>query len=407
MTAPHDLQPGSAGPAAPPVPPRPIHRAPPLLDTATVLVLQDAVRASLRMDRGQDPGWTWSRHAEREFRRAAWGHHVSGLIARHSTQLGLPAQLGDGIAGDADRVALKSLAHAGLLRQVHLRLAATGIPALFVKGLAIEAQTGRQLGERGGGDIDVWVSPHHVVAAVEALGPEWALPDGYPKPGASWAWRHWLRWGSELPLLGPITVDLHWHLHGVRANLPDFAEAWASRTEVIVAGQPVPTLSRLHALAHACRHAETDHWRILRSLVDIHLLLASAENTIVPAGRTIAVVDRSIGLPHGPTATNLSARCWASALEEQRHLGDHATRIEQLPRSAYLKRVLGRFDWHSRRPGHDAMRLLWFLAVAPPHESGRITTASTARGVVTGFGQRITYECRRSRRERPPQIPST
>jgi len=380
----------------------------PLLDLTTVRMLHQAVRAGLRLEAGLDPQWSWTGHAEREFLRAARGHHVCGLIASHSAALGMPAGLRGGLARTAERVALTSLAHAGLLRQVRDRLAAAAIPALFVKGLAVEAQTGRQLGDRGAGDLDVWVPAEHVEAAIAALEPDWALPDGYPRPGPSWAWRHWLRWGSELPLLGPITVDLHWQLHCVRDNLPDFPAAWAAREEVVVGHHALPTLSRGHAVAHACRHAQTDRWRVLRSLVDIHLLLAVAGDRpegAPPAlpGRTIAVVDRSIGLPRGVrAAASLPARRWAAVLDEQRHLGTHADRIQLLSRPAYLRRVLGRLRGAGRRPMHDALGLLWFLALAPPHESGRITTTSTTLGVGQGLSQRIRYERARAGRRTVP-----
>lgn len=106
-----------------------------------------------------------------------------------------------------------------------------------------------------------------------ALSPLWRIPDGYPTPGPSWAWRHCLRWGSEMPLRGPITIDLHWELRSIASDLPDFPAAWAARAHVAISGQPVPTLGPADALTHACRHAAADRWRILRSLVDIHLLL--------------------------------------------------------------------------------------------------------------------------------------
>lgn len=389
---------------APAAPPRLGPAAAPL-DVAAVQVLHDAVRASLRLGAGLDPGWTWSGHSESEFLRGVRGHHLSGLIDPHAAELGFPAALHSGITRNADRVMLRSLAQAGLLRQVHRRLEAAGIPALFFKGLAVEAQTGRELGDRGGGDIDLWVSPEHVEAAVETLLPEWTLPNNYPQPGPSWAWRHWLRWGSELPLVGPVTLDLHWHLHCVQGTLPDFAEAWAVREAVLVGGHAVPTLSRAHALAHACRHAETDHWRILRSLVDIHLLLSSDGPSrgdlprVSLPGRTFAVVAQSIGLPDRWSADSPSRPTWETILDEQRHVGSHAGRIAQLPRSTYLRRVLARLRVSSRKPVHDALKMGWFLAMAPPQELGLIITPSTVGGVFTGLKQRVRHERQRLRED--------
>lgn len=84
------------------------------------------------------------------------GHHVSGVIGPHSEALRLPATLAAGIAAHADRTALAALAHAGWIRQVHGRLTRAGIPCIFLKGLAVEAQTGRPLGSRGGGTSTFW-----------------------------------------------------------------------------------------------------------------------------------------------------------------------------------------------------------------------------------------------------------
>lgn len=380
----------TAGPAAGRAPLRP----------DTVTALHRALRAGLRMRAGEDPGWRWPGHRADELVRAARGHHVCGLLGPHAAALGLPAEAAERVAADADRVALASLAQAARLRQVHRRLTDARVPALFVKGLALEAQTGRRLGERGAGDIDVWVAPGHVEVAIEALRPDWHLPADYPQPGPSWAWRHWLRWGSELPLRGPVTVDLHWHLHGVRANLPDFDTAWRAREHVDVAGHAVPTLARAHALAHAVRHATTDRWRILRSLVDIHLLLTPAAHAGAPAvvpGRTMAVVDRSIGLPRGWAGTGMTPGRWAAVLAEQCFLGPHADRIGELSRPAYLGRVLARGTGPGRHPARDAMALVWFLAVAPPHQCGSITTPSAVRGTGQAVRRRVRYERERAR----------
>jgi hypothetical protein len=137
---------------------------PPLLDRKTVRVLHQAVRAALLLRAGSTTDWSWTRHSEFQFLRAARGHHVSGLIAPFGRELGLPAELARALTADADRHVLTALAHAGLLRTVHRNLSAAGIPVLFLKGLAVEAQTGRRLGERSSGDIDILVPREHVAA---------------------------------------------------------------------------------------------------------------------------------------------------------------------------------------------------------------------------------------------------
>ena len=373
-------------------------RPPPLLDRRTVRVLHQAVRAALLLRAGSTTDWSWPRHSELQFLRAARGHHVSGVIAPFGRELGLPAELARALNADADRHVLTALAHAGFLRTVHRNLSAAGIPVLFLKGLAVEAQTVRRLGERSSGDIDILVPREHVATAIAALSPVWRLPDGYPSPAPTWSWRHWQRWGSELPLSGPVTVDLHWQLRGGRAHLRDFARVWDARTEVDIAGHPVPTLSAAHALEHACRHAQHDRWRILRSLVDIHLLLdlvpahSGASDRQSVSARSIGIVSRSIGLPDGWHAPLPSAHDWYATLDEQRHVGSHADRNSRLTRPAYLRRMISRVSPDNRRALHDALGLLWVISMPPPHQLGAITTPSTIKGVFQGMQRRFRYE---------------
>lgn len=387
------------GSAVVPPPPPARHQPSPTLHASTVHAVQQAVRATLRLQAGLEPRWSWTGHLPSEFLRCVRGHHISGILAPHCAALGLPPQVADGIAEHADRVGMGSLAQVGWIRQVHDRLAGAGIPVIFFKGLAVEAQTGRQLGSRGGGDIDILVPVERLESAITALHPIWRPADGYPTPGPSWAWRHWRRWGSELPLQGPVTVDLHWKLRGVPTDLPDFPAAWASRAEVDIGGRAVPTLGLAHAVAHACRHAESDHWRILRSLVDIHLLLAQLSpvqpdgpTPFLPTHRAIGVVDRAIGLPSGWRAPAPSSRIWTAVLDEQRHLGSHSDRNSQLTRAAYLWRMLTRMTVVSRRPIHDALNLLCVLTMPPPHQLGRIDATTTFRGVLQGVNDRFRYE---------------
>ena len=66
---------------------------------------------------------------------------------------------------------------------------------------------------------------------------------------------------------------------------------------------------------------------------------APLEPAVLP-GRTMAVVDRSIGLPGGWAGPPLDTVGWAAVVEEQRFLGSHADRIDTLSRLAYLGRVL-------------------------------------------------------------------
>jgi hypothetical protein len=115
----------------------------------------------------------------------------------------------------------------------------------------------------------------------------WTPASGYPTPGPSWAWRHFVRTNNEVLLSSPETdVDLHWHLVPTRGTFPDFDTLWERRQEVLVDGSPTPTLSAYDALAHSAGHAAKDRWRWMRSLLDVHVL-ASQPETWVHADRPL------------------------------------------------------------------------------------------------------------------------
>lgn len=370
---------------------------------AVVEILHCCVRAALHHASDGSPGWRWTtdhRRAEvearpAEFLRAVAGHKVAGLLAPHAEMIGLPDQLAGPVQMYARRVIGRSLAQVGLMQEVHSRLQAAGIPVLFLKGLAVEAQTGRELGDRGAGDLDVWVPTECVSEAIAVLRQPWTVRVGYPQPGPSWAWRHWLRWGREISLDGPVVIDLHWGLSGFSSYLPDFGSAWADRQMVVVGVHRFPTLSFEHALAHACRHAELDRWRFLRNLVDVSMLADHVEPVVRPGwARTLEVANRAVGLPAGWNLPVANARLWAEVREEHRYLGPHRSRTSALSRAAYLRRVLRTVVGPD--PARDAMRLWWLLAVPPPHRLGSITTSSAVRGVAQGMTSRLRFELSRA-----------
>lgn len=123
---------------------------------------------------------------------------------------------------------------------------------------------------------------------------------------------------------------------------------------------------------------------------------APLEPAVLP-GRTMAVVDRSIGLPGGWAGPPLNTAWWAAVVEEQRFLGSHADRIDSLSRVAYLGRILARSSGPGVHPILAGLSLLWFLAVAPPLRSGSITTTSAVWGTGAAVRQRVRYERGRAR----------
>jgi hypothetical protein len=154
---------------------------------------------------------------------------------------------------------------------------------------------------------------------------------GFPRPGGSWAWRRLVRDYYELSLErdGGSAIDLHWHLGPVRNAFPDFDAMWSRRASVSIGGRAVSTLSAYDALAHSASHSAKDHWRWLRGLLDVRLLMADP-TTWRAADRplrhdqllTVGLAARMLGVPAGAPpvvheAVRMAAGAWDTAIARQ------------------------------------------------------------------------------------------
>jgi hypothetical protein len=312
---------------------------------------------------------------------------VAGLLVHGGLRESVDERLRS--VADVDRMAV--------LRQVRqmeeLACALTDVPFLSIKGPLLAIQTTGDFAARGFGDIDVLVSLDDVADVHDRLADAGWRPYGkFPRPGPSWAWRHLLRSYCELPLHGARSaVDLHWALAPTRGRLPTFAEAWARREEVPLAGRRWATLNRGDALRHACVHAATDSWRWLRSLVDIHRLASQdqtwslLESDLGPTElTTLRVVRDRIGLPAAVPERVLTAiddvprrrlavANWGVEMLENHDAGNWTTQslIARLGQSTSITEGLGAISSailpaHSLADVHSA-----HAAVAIPQALGR------------------------------------
>lgn len=211
-------------------------------------------------------------------------------------------QLAPTIQALARQDAMAALALASLTREIAALFEQAAIPLLVIKGIPLALQTTGSLTSRGRGDLDLLVEPNRLpeaVALLEAAG--FSRPPGkFPRQLNS-ALGRYSRWsGYELPMVRQVPtvqwIDLHWALSHVRAPLPGFALAWHCSEQLNLNGQPVTTLSRVHAFQHACAHAAKDQWMCLRNLVDIDRLADQLE------GRDLSM------LSHQPMV------CWSCAV---------------------------------------------------------------------------------------------
>jgi hypothetical protein len=263
---------------------------------AAVAAVRDALRhVRSAADQTWSPPGSVSPSA---FVAAARQHHVVPYLASHVDRLDLPGQARAELTATAGRQRAGATLLAADLSIALDALDAAGVRALAVKGIALAAQAYGDFGIRGAGDLDLLVAPEDLAGAHAALDSAgWAPASGYPRPGPSWAWRHFVRTGNELLLTSATSdIDLHWHLVPTRGTFPSFDVLWERRSVVSVDGHDTPTLSPYDALAHSAGHTAKDGWRWLRSLLDVHALAADP-HTWVHADRPLRQDQlRSVGL---------------------------------------------------------------------------------------------------------------
>jgi hypothetical protein len=316
----------------------------------------DAVRALREALRALETGTTgWTLPAQispDDFLAVIRRHHVESQVARGVSSLDLSERLASRIRANGATARVSAERVADDVHRAFEALSAAGIRALMIKGLALSALAWQDEWARGAGDIDLLVAPVDMPAAYAALaGAGWRPQSGYPAPGPSWAWRHFMRTDNELPLTGShSTVDLHFFLVPARSTFPSFERLWQRRHLVEITGQPVATLGHYDALTHSAGHAAKDHWRWLRGLLDIHRLVGNPR-TWAQVDRplrtdqllSVGIAGRLFGVPDGaPQVVHRAA-------ERAEHLWPQVDAAQQ--RSPYL-------DVRTRVPGAGAWRVV-------------------------------------------------
>jgi len=201
----------------------------------------------------------------------------------HTLQaLHLPSRL-PGDVEDALRAAYYQGAGANAVQRQELSsalraLASAGVEGVLLKGAALACTAYPDPLCRPMGDIDFWVQPARLPAAIialEAIGYRAGTRDDRPpalaaliggeqqmlgrKPGAGLIELQWPAWRGE------------WYRH---TALTDYAGIWERCRPATIEGQPARVMAPEDALVHLCLHEAVNHqfsapW--LRSLLDVHL----------------------------------------------------------------------------------------------------------------------------------------
>ena len=231
-------------------------------------------------------------------------HRLAVCLAPTLDDTIVPALVVEGVRASASRQRLHALMCAAATAEAAGALSDAGVRGLVVKGVALALQTTGEATSRGPGDIDLWVHPNDVQAAMlalEGVGYRSHLYAQTPDP-ASALWRYTLWADHELLLVREaMMLDLHWSLTVNRAGLPDFDTAWERRAHVQIGARLIATLGLADALVHASAHAHKDGWRWMRSLVDIALLSRLVQPSERESLSRVRSVRRSALVAHDAT----------------------------------------------------------------------------------------------------------
>lgn len=339
----------------------------------------NALRDALRHLRSTVPGrWTPPASVSAaSFVAAARQHHVEPFLAAHLDCLDLPDRARSELKAAAGSQRAGARLLAADLSVALDALAAARVRALAFKGVALASQAYGDFAIRGAGDLDLLVPAEDVARAHDALSAAgWTSPPGYPVPGDTWAWRHFVSTGYELTLTSDLSdIDLHWHLVPTRSTFPGFEALWSRREIVAVDGHSIATLSRYDALTHSAGHSAKDGWRWLRSLVDVHLLLSDSETWLQATRplrpdqlRTVGLSAREFGTPLGaPQVVYEAAREMDDRFLEQVRRDQSTTTAQHRPLSAPGLQLLRRLHTIrlTRGSARETVRLVSRTALPP------------------------------------------
>jgi hypothetical protein len=200
-------------------------------------------------------------------------------------------------------------------------LAAQGVPAVVLKGLAFESLLYDDGGVRFTSDIDLLVRPEHASLALQTLAAAgWGAAQGWPDPAVGLE-------NAVALMHGEVVLDLHWFLLR-EARWPEAdAALWRDKRPLEIGGRQTFTLSATHHLFHLVVAAGREQDSGVRYLLDLHLLARKHDQhldleQIGSLLRERHLLSRARGLPLeflglselqlGPAPTRLD-RLWSRA----------------------------------------------------------------------------------------------
>jgi len=213
-------------------------------------------------------------------------HRVFGLLLRGlaSAKVRPP----DDVSAIMQNAASKQARQAMMLALETMRLGRifydAGLQAVFLKGAALTALAFNDASLRHSKDVDLWVPPSQVAAAVKIL-----QTAGYePEDPHTISPEHqdvWLRYGKAMDWRRTgtnIFLELHWRLTDLPLLRGELQPAALQQVE-IAPGSSVTTLGGDALLAYLCVHGASHGWGRLKWLADVYVLLPHNDPAAVMA----------------------------------------------------------------------------------------------------------------------------
>jgi hypothetical protein len=210
-----------------------------------------------------------------EFDAVVRRHRIAGLAgsALCVDEFEIPANVRKSLAETARLTASQDLLHAAETVRLQQLFDQAGIPAMFLKGVAIGILSSGRLGIKQSWDNDLRTTEPCMMEALELLerdGYRVAEPAQLPRD----AFPRFARFYHEAQLQNHrgITVELHWRLFS-KSVLPGVTGASATQV-VSINGQAVRTLREDLLIAYLVAHGQETGWSRLKWIADLNALLA-------------------------------------------------------------------------------------------------------------------------------------
>ncbi|HET8918075.1 MAG TPA: nucleotidyltransferase family protein [Xanthobacteraceae bacterium] len=216
------------------------------------------------------------------FLRVVKHHRVTVLVQRalRTAALEVPSAVTEELDALVQRNVRRGLKLAGETVRLQSLLAASGIPSLVLKGVALEQLAYGSIASKQTRDIDLLVPPEQAEAALALIERGGYTLSSPATRLCTMQRRALIRYGREIELMHPQTrvrVELQWRAADNPRLLSGVSAHAATQTVTVSEGLSVRTLAPDDLFAYLCVHGAHHSWSRLKWLADLNALVASSK----------------------------------------------------------------------------------------------------------------------------------